>query len=76
MRTAHENKVRAALWRLTDEDALPDEALDDSPPLLLRTPSIVLLWIMTVVVLVGLLALTRVRTPRADRAGAVPALHR
>jgi hypothetical protein len=76
MRTAHENKVRAALWRLTDEDALPDEALDDSPPLLLRAPSIVLLWILTLVVLVGLLAISRVRAPRTDRGGAVPALHR
>ena len=76
MRTAHENRVRAALWRLTDHGALPDEALDDSPPLLLRTPSIVLLWIMTLIVLVGLLALSRVRTPRADRHVAVSVSHR
>jgi hypothetical protein len=76
MRTAHENRVRAALWRLTDQGVLPDEAFDASPPLLLRTPSIVLLWILTLVVLIGLLALSRVRTPRADPDGATPAVHR
>jgi hypothetical protein len=75
MRTAHENKVRAALWHLTDQDALPDEAMDAPSQLLLRTPSIVLLWIVTLVVLVGLLALSRVRTPRVDRDGAVAGLH-
>jgi hypothetical protein len=75
MRTAHENRVRAALYRLTEQDASPDEALH-TPPLLLRTPSIVLLWIVTLAVLVGLLALSRVRTPRADRDGATPVLHR
>jgi hypothetical protein len=74
MRTAHENRVRAALWRLTEQDALPDDVLD-TPPLFLRTPSIVLLWIVTLVVLVGLLALSRVRTRRADRDEATPALH-
>ena len=76
MRTAHENRVRAALWRLTDQRALPDEAMDVSPPVLLRTPSIVLLWIVTLVVLVSLLALSRVRTPRVDPDGATPAMHR
>jgi cytochrome c-type biogenesis protein CcmH/NrfG len=75
MRTAHENRVRAALYRLTEKDASPDEALD-TPPLLLRTPSIVLLWIVTLAVLVSLLALSRVRTPRADRDRVTPALHR
>ena len=75
MRTPHENRVRAALWRLTEQNASPDETLD-TPPLFLRTPSIVLLWIVTLAVLVGLLALSRVRTPRADRDGTVPALHR
>ena len=75
MRTAHENRVRTALARLTEHTAAPDETLD-TPPLFLRTPSIVLLWIVTLVVLVGLLALSRVRTPRADRDGATPALHR
>ena len=75
MRTAHENKVRAALWRLTDEDALPDEAPDDSSPLFLRTPSIVLLWILTLAVVVGLLAVSRVRVPHTDHARAKPALH-
>lgn len=74
MRTAHENRVRAALYRLTEHDASPDEALDN-PPFLLRTPSIVLLWIATLTVLVGLLALGRVQPPRADRDGATPALH-
>jgi cytochrome c-type biogenesis protein CcmH/NrfG len=73
MRTAHENRVRAALWRLTD--ASPDEALDTPSPLFLRTPSIVLLWIVTLVALVGLLALSRVRTPHTDRDRAV-ASHR
>jgi cytochrome c-type biogenesis protein CcmH/NrfG len=66
MRTAHENRVRAALWRLTAPDASPDEALDTPPPLLLRTPSIVLLWIAALVALVGLLALSRVQMPHAD----------
>ena len=75
MRTAHENRVRAALWRLTEHTAPPDETLD-APPFFLRTPSIVLLWIVTLVVLVGLLALSRVRTRHADRDGAAPALHR
>jgi len=75
MRTAHENRVRAALWRLTEQNAAPDET-QDSPPLFLRTPSIVVLWIVTLVVLVGLLALGRVRTSRADRDATVPALHR
>ena len=74
MRTAHENRVRDALWRLTEQHASPDETLD-TPPLLLRTPSIVLLWIVTLVVLIGLLALSRVRTPRVDRDGATPAAH-
>ena len=75
MRTAHENRVRAALWRLTDQAELPDEALDASPPLLLRTPAIVLLWIVTLIVLVGLLALSRVRTPRVDPDGATPTVN-
>jgi len=67
MRTAHETKVRAALWRLSAADVSPDDGLDAPPPLFLRTPSIVLLWIATLVALVGLLALSRIRLPHTDR---------
>jgi len=71
MRTAHENRVRAALWRLTAADVLPGDGLNAPPPLFLRTPSIVLLWIATLVALVGLLALSRIRPPHTDRHSAV-----
>jgi hypothetical protein len=44
-----------------------ENVVHDAPPLFLRTPSVVLLWIATLVGLVSLLALSRVRMPRADR---------
>jgi hypothetical protein len=75
MRTAHETKVRAALWRLTATDTSPDDGLSIPPPLFLRTPSIALLWIATIVALVGLLALSRIRLPHTDRHRAVATLH-
>jgi len=76
MRTAHENRVRAALWRLTATDVAPDDGLNNPPPLFLRTPSIVLLWIATLVALVGLLALSRIHAPHIDRESAVATSHR
>ena len=75
MRTAHENRVRAALWRLTATDVSNDDGLSTPPPLFLRTPSIALLWIATIVALVGLLALSRVRLPHTDRDQAVATSH-
>jgi hypothetical protein len=75
MRTAHENRVRAALWRLTAADVAPDDGLNTPLPLFLRTPSIVLLWIATLVALVGLLALSRIRLPHSDRYRAVATSH-
>jgi hypothetical protein len=67
MRTAHETKVRAALWRLTASEVAPDDGLNNPPPLFLRAPSIALLWIATLITLVGLLALSRIRLPHIDR---------
>jgi hypothetical protein len=75
MRTAHENRVRAALWRLTTPDASPGDGLKAPPHLFLRTPSIVLLWIATLVALVGLLALSRIRSPHTDRDRPVATSH-
>jgi hypothetical protein len=75
MRTAHETRVRAALWRLSAADVSPDDGLDTPPPLFLRTPSIVLLWIATLVALVGLLALSRIRVPHIDRDRAAATSH-
>ena len=75
MRTAHENRVRAALWRLTATDVSPDDGLTTPPPLFLRTPFIALLWIATLIALVGLLALSRIRPPHTDRHKAVATSH-
>jgi len=75
MRTAHENRVRAALWRLTAADVSPGDGLNAPPPLFLRRPSIVLLWIATLIALVGLLALSRIRPPHTDRDRAVATSH-
>ena len=75
MRTAHETKVRAALWRLTATDVSPDNGLSAPPPVFLRTPSIALLWIAALAALVGLLALSRVRLPHTDRDRAVATSH-
>ena len=75
MRTAHENRVRAALCRLTAADVSPDDGPSTPTPLFLRTPSIVLLWIATLVALVGLLAVSRIRLPHTDRNSAVATSH-
>ncbi|HEX5077357.1 MAG TPA: hypothetical protein VFW03_29360 [Gemmatimonadaceae bacterium] len=75
MRTAHENRVRAALWRLTATEVSPDNGLSTQPPLFLRTPSIALLWIATLVALVALLALSRIRPPYTRRDSAVATSH-
>jgi hypothetical protein len=75
MRTAHENRVRAALWRLTAADVSPGDGLNTPPPLFLRTPSLMLLWVATLIALVGLLALSRIRPPHTDRDSVVATSH-
>jgi hypothetical protein len=73
MRNAHDTRVRDALWRLTASDASRATVPDTAPPFFLRAPSIALLWTLTLLALVGLLALSRVRVPRVVR-GAVVAV--
>jgi hypothetical protein len=71
MRNAHHTRIREALWRLTAEPPPSARVLDDESPLFLKAPFIVLLWTVTVVLLVGLLALGRMRVPRVVRGAAV-----
>ena len=71
MRNAHHTRIREALWRLTAAPPSSARVLRDEPQLFLETPFIALLWTVTVVLLVALLALGRMRVPRVVRGVAV-----
>jgi hypothetical protein len=68
MTDTNDTAVRAALLQL---GARSSAAADLSFPLLLRAPAIALLWATLVVVLVSLLALSRIRLPHTARGVAV-----
>ena len=71
MRTPHESSVRDALWRLTDHATSSDNVLDDTPRLFLRSPSIAALWMVSLLGVVAVLALARIRIPRVIHGAAV-----
>ena len=68
MTESTDTSVRAALLRLGDRSSAAE---DLALPLLLRAPAIALLWAMALIIVVGLLALSRIQVPRTARGVAV-----
>lgn len=66
MRNVRQTQIREALWRLTAPRPLSSDASGHTP-FLLRTPAIAALWGATLLAVVALLALGRVRVPRVER---------
>jgi len=63
MRTAHDQRIRDALWQLTAVRA--GDSLTSVPPLLfLKTPAIACLWMASLLTVVGLSFLGRIQVPR------------
>ena len=71
MQTTHDQRIRRALWQLTA--ARKDDATNLPPLLFLRAPSIVCLWMASLMAVVGIVALGRIQIPRITR-GAVVAV--
>lgn len=69
MTNPHDEQLRAALLRLGTG---PSRSVEDVPlPPLFRNPAIALLWMTLVIIVVGVLALGRLRVPRVAQGVAV-----
>jgi len=70
MQNPHDQRVRNALWQLTA--VRPSDGQAEMPSLLfLRTPSIVCLWMASLLAIAGIAMLGRIRIPRIIRGAAV-----